>query len=84
MTLSSEQLIGLRVRTQSGSVLGRVKSFEIDMETGRIAQYLVSDRRWFGRSLLVNRSQVIQITAEKMIVEDGLAGIKEVVKGAAA
>ena len=87
MTLSLEQLIGLKVRTQSGLVLGRVKDFELEAETGRIARYVVADGGWLpkllSQDLLVDQTQVVQITEAEMIVEDGLVEAKAAVGEAA-
>ncbi len=87
MTLSSGQLIGLKVKTQSGLALGRIKDFEVEAETGQIIRYVVADGGWLpkllNQDLLVDKSQIVRITEEEMIVEDGLVGNKDMVEEAA-
>lgn len=72
--LSDKQLIGLPVETQSGTALGKIRGFVVDADHGSIAQYVVKNanplRELFGKELLVASSQVITLTAEKMVVDD--------------
>lgn len=79
-TLSDKELIGLPVETKSGTALGKVQGFQMDADTGTITQYTVKSnnplKELFGKELLVAASQVITITAEKMTVDDLLAGEK--------
>lgn len=79
MRLTDRQLLGLPVVTQSGQHVGSVTGLECDTEHHTIETYLVSTSplitRLFGlqrRTLAVARSQVVAITAEAMIVHDGL------------
>lgn len=75
MQLSSRQVIGLPVETKSGLKLGVVADFEIDTEQQAVARYVVKPAlvpRLLARELMVGASQVVSITNEKIIVEDGV------------
>lgn len=74
--LSSHDLLGLSVFTRSGEALGRVVDFSIDQDSQSILSYDVKQgglRGVLGRHFLVHRSQVLEFSAEKMIVEDATA-----------
>ena len=76
MYISSQQLLRLPVVTRSGQRLGRVVGFEMDIDTNTVARYQVRSGLLSGlwhRLLLIDRSQVVSITAEAMVVEDLLA-----------
>lgn len=67
-------LINLPVYTKSGQRIGRVRDLQLD-ESGRaVQQYVVHTGnllpQFLGKDLLVHYSQVIEITAERMIVAD--------------
>ena len=77
MILSNDNLIDLPVYTKSNQHLGQVASFEIDVETQTISQYHVRSSNIIKNiiqhnELLINQNQVIEITEEKMIVDDNL------------
>jgi len=84
MSLTQKQLIGLPVYTQSGEHLGKVSDFVFDQETQAIKQYSVRSRDLIGellqRDLLISRDQVVQITAERMTVEDSVLAESELKK----
>jgi len=71
MRISWEQLKNLPTFTQSGTKLGHVSGLVINVETHEVAQYEIKPGLSFNRKvILIAVSQVISITAEKMIVED--------------
>jgi sporulation protein YlmC with PRC-barrel domain len=75
MQLSCRQIVGLPVETRSGLRLGVVASLEIDAEQQAVARYLVRPAllpRLLARRLVVNAAQVVSLTDEKLVVEDGL------------
>ena len=77
MLISSEKLLNLPVQTQSGQDLGQVSSFDIDTDTQAILKYHVKSSNPITniikqKELLITSSQVIEITSEKMIVDDNL------------
>jgi len=77
MATSQENLIGLPVYTESNQHLGQVSGIETDNNTGKVSKYQVENTGLIknlikGPKLLIDQSQVIKITEEKMIVEDGL------------
>jgi sporulation protein YlmC with PRC-barrel domain len=84
MSLTAKQLIGLPVYTQSGEHLGKVSDFVLDQEAQAVKQYSVRSRDLIGellqRDLLIGREQVLQITAEKMVVEDAVLTERELKK----
>ena len=73
MKMLSEELINLPVYTQSGEHLGKVVSFDFDIDMQTIEQYHVKTgliRDLWHEQLVIHHSQVISISAEKMVVED--------------
>lgn len=73
MLIKHKQLIGLLVETQSGEKLGRVDGFNLETDSHLIFQYLVKPAglsKIFSHELIINRSQVISLSAEKMVVDD--------------
>lgn len=70
--MSWEQLKHLPVQTKSGQVLGKVTGIIFDPETHGILQYEVKQGT-FGGVLLISISQVVSISAERMIVDDASA-----------
>lgn len=75
MKISNNDLINLPVYTQSGQHLGKIASFEIDTDTDKITSFHVKTGLIEGlwhEQLVINASQVIEITEAKMIVEDGV------------
>lgn len=69
-------LLRLPVQTESGASLGRVSDVEIEPETASVRAYLVSPKFVKGlfssEQYLITPHQVISITAEKMVVRDGV------------
>ncbi len=83
MYLNNDKLIGLPVFTQSEQNLGRVDGFEIDSSTHTVSKYFVKSsgliEGLFKDKLLVDKSQVVSLDKEKMVVEDNIIaeGAKE-------
>ena len=82
MLLKSNQLLGLPVQEKSGRILGSIKDFEFETDNSRIIKYIVSPsklvEKFFANDLIIDQSQVIEITSKTMTVDDGLAGSKSV------
>ncbi len=84
--MTNKEIINLSVETKNGHFLGRVVEFEIDALTGQIVNYYVKSKNIIGglfkNELVINQSQVISLTKEKMVVEDGAieAGLKAGIK----
>lgn len=83
MRLSAKELISLPVETKSGEKLGKIASFEIDIETQQISAYLIKSSNLikdllFQDQLIISPNQVILINKRKMVVEDGV--IKEKIR----
>lgn len=73
MRISSSDLINLSVCTQAGQHLGRVDSFEVDIDSRTISKYHVKTgliKGLWHQKLIIDQSQVISISKEKMVVED--------------
>ena len=75
MKIHSSDLINLSVYTQSGQHLGRIDSFDVDIDTHTVTHYYVKTGLikglWY-QQLIIAQSQVITITKDKMIVEDNV------------
>ena len=83
MILSNENLLNLPVYTKSNQHLGQIHDFGIDSDTQTIFQYHVRGSNIIkniiqNNELLIHHSQVIEITKEKMIVDDNLETEQEV------
>jgi len=81
MRLTAKKLINLPVETKSGQALGKVQDFEVDIDSGIILKFFVKqgnliDELLKKEQLIIARQQVIEITKDKMIVEDGLVPVK--------
>lgn len=74
MRISSEDLLNLPVESQSGQRLGRISGFDVDTESHRVMRYYVKTgliRGLWHQQLLIDPVQVVSISKEKMVVEDG-------------
>ncbi|OGH95093.1 MAG: hypothetical protein A2538_04105 [Candidatus Magasanikbacteria bacterium RIFOXYD2_FULL_41_14] len=67
------QLKKLPVYTQSGVYLGKVVDAILSAEDNLILQYKVRSRFIGGRIFLINSSQVVEIKADRLVVEDALS-----------
>lgn len=83
MLISDKQLIGLRVETASREHIGHVAGLEIDIESQSILNYFIRPAGLVGGLLgserIVARGQVVSITSERMVVENGK--VKETTSG---
>ena len=70
MRITFSQLKKLPVKTQSGVYLGKVVDAILSVDENLILQYQVRSHKIVGRTFLINNSQVREITAEKIIVDD--------------
>lgn len=78
MRINFSQLKKLPVETQSGVYLGKVVDAIVSAEENLILQYKVRPHKIAGRTFLINNSQVREITAEKIVVDDAVApSVKE-------
>ncbi|MFA5076277.1 MAG: PRC-barrel domain-containing protein [Patescibacteria group bacterium] len=82
MLIEGKKLIKLSVYTKSGKLLGRVDNLEIDIDEQLIINYCVKSqsviKNFFTDTLLIHRSQIVSITADKITVDDSvLDSIKE-------
>jgi sporulation protein YlmC with PRC-barrel domain len=81
MLISSQKLIGLKVETQSGTYIGRVQSFEVEVDTQGIVAYSIKPSLLeggpFSEELRVHQGQVVSISDEKMVIMDNVVKYKE-------
>ena len=75
MLISNEKLIDLPVHTLSGQHLGKIHSFTIEADSQFIKKYFVKPSgvvNIFSKDLTIDKEQVIDITKDKMIVDDSV------------
>ena len=79
MVLHSKILIGLPVTTSAGQALGKVGSFELDTDTGRLTSLFVRTRGLvpglMDHELAVAWNQIMEITPRGVVVSDAVAPI---------
>ncbi|HNW09104.1 MAG TPA: PRC-barrel domain-containing protein [bacterium] len=77
MVITANKLLGLLVKDKSGRILGTIKDFEVDLDNTQIIKYIVSPSKLVEKilvtELIIDQSQVVEITEEMMLVESGLA-----------
>jgi len=78
MRIDLKILKKLSVETKSGVKLGTVYDLVLNTDGQMIAQYLVKSSMVSQKIYRINRDQVINITAEKIMVEDGILKEKNV------
>lgn len=75
MRISSDDLLNLPVESQSGQHLGRINGFDVDADSHRVTRYYVRTgliKGLWHQQLLIDPVQVISISKERMVVEDGV------------
>ena len=84
MLINSEQLIGLKVETESAEYVGRVQSLDLDIESQSVRSYHIKrsllEGGMFTDELMVHHKQVVSITSEKMVVVDNVVKYQEKVE----
>ena len=84
MLISSEKLIGLKVETESGQYVGRIQSFDIDIDSHGIRNYHIKPKflegGTFHDELIIHHLQVVSISEEKMVVFDNIVKYKDGIK----
>ena len=79
MKISSKQLIGLSVETESGQVLGTLEDFNLDIDSQSVLEYVVKPsnlvKDLIFKNLIISRGQVVEITDQKIVVEDSVVGV---------
>lgn len=77
MKINNNQLIGLPVLTESGQELGRVKNFNIDIESQSILEYEVKPtslvKELIDGDFIISRGQIIDINANQITVKDNFS-----------
>jgi sporulation protein YlmC with PRC-barrel domain len=85
--LDDKTLLKLPVHTKSGTHLGKVAGFDFDVETHGILRYRVKPKGLAAgvlkQPLLISREQVLEISADKMIVDDNVEKEMELAKAKA-
>ncbi|HLD61248.1 MAG TPA: PRC-barrel domain-containing protein [Patescibacteria group bacterium] len=70
MVINLQSLLHLPVFTKSGTNLGKVHDLKIDVDTHAIKQYIVESGLIAKHHYLIGPAQVIEITEEKIVVDD--------------
>lgn len=84
MLIKTKELLGKKVVTRSGSILGKVADFEVDSSRHSVVSYQVQgDLLGLKAPLMVHVSQVLEINEKEMVVEDAVVREGAVVKEAA-
>jgi sporulation protein YlmC with PRC-barrel domain len=84
MIINLNKLLDLPVYTESGVKLGKIFDLELDVENHLVLRYLVRPNFISMQNFLIQISQVREITADKVVVDDSVAKInsEEAVEGA--
>lgn len=78
MRIDSRKLTGLTVATESGEALGKVLSFDVDVESHAVTGYRVGPGGWSRQvSSVISPAQVVVLTAERMVVSDNTVRVSE-------
>ncbi|MEA2113058.1 MAG: PRC-barrel domain-containing protein [Patescibacteria group bacterium] len=74
MFIDAKKIIGNKVFSQSGSYLGRVVDFSVNVLGQNIVKYYVSGDflALIKKPLIIDASQVIRIRKDKIIVKDAV------------
>jgi len=72
MFISLKKIIGLVVFTQSGNRLGKVSAVNLDTNIHTVREYVVRASIFNSRVFLIKPTQVVEMSNQKMVVEDGV------------
>jgi len=74
MKISSKDLNNTRFTTKSGQNIGKLESFVLDIDSQSIIEYHVKPasilKNVTATNLIISRGQVVEITKDKVVVED--------------
>lgn len=83
MLIENKKITNLKVETESGQEIGKVSSFEVETDSQSIINYKVSPSNLLkelisvGQDIIVNRGQIVDIKADKIIVDDNVVANKK-------
>lgn len=81
MLINSQNLVGLKVETKNGQYIGRIQSFDIDIDTQGVRCYYIKptllEGGVFSDELKVHQKQVLDINQERMVVMDNIVKYQE-------
>lgn len=84
-TSTAQILQGVPVWTRLGERIGRVHDVEFDIDTGKMVALHVRVGRWVpltnAKTLIIFWKQIVEITHEKVVVEDAVVKELQVVLG---
>lgn len=72
MFINFKKLKHLTVYTKSGETLGKIHDVSFDLTGHTVSEYLVKNSYLSSRELLIKPGQILEITKDKVIVEDGV------------
>lgn len=79
MTVNTKEMVGVPVKTKSEQAVGKVASFDVDANTGRIAVMRVKTRGLLpgllSDELLIEWNAIIELNTERAVVMD--AAVKQ-------
>lgn len=74
MKISNEQLINLSVETESGQKLGKVQSFNIEIDSQSVLEYIIKPdniiKDLIQKDLIISRGQILDISEKRILVAD--------------
>lgn len=76
-TIPSQELLHLPVYTKMGMHIGSILDVELDEAEFRVEHFLVQPKGMAGmfkKPLLIHRTAVVELTKDRLIVEDALRG----------
>ena len=80
MSLNSKRLEGASVVTRSGMRVGKLASFEIDADTGKLTSILVRPTgnvtALLSGDLIIAWSQIISMSEKKIVVSDTVTAVE--------
>ncbi|OGH71706.1 MAG: hypothetical protein A2921_02905 [Candidatus Magasanikbacteria bacterium RIFCSPLOWO2_01_FULL_43_20b] len=77
MRITYKQLKKLPVETKSGKYLGRLRDIVFEIDEQIVVQYGVSPSLLSGKKYLISREQVLNISAEKVVVDDSVMRVND-------
>jgi len=81
MTVNSKDMQGVPVRTASGQSVGKLLSFDVDADTGRLAAIRVKISgvvpAMLGQEALVPWTQILSMSESEVVIVDGFVPERE-------
>lgn len=72
MIVNLQKLLRLPVYTESGTKLGKIVDFEMDVDNQTVVRYFVRTILFSVKSFLIQNSQIKEIKDDKIVVYDSV------------